>query len=74
MKTTYKQRFEEAVSLLCGKAAPKGMVEAWLSGDSDALQDFAACNGPDWCQGIVLLDAADCLASEPEEGAGHEYN
>lgn len=72
--TTYKQRFEEAIALLCAKPVPEGMVDTWLNSDSLALQDFAASNGPSWCQGIVLIEAADLLASEPEEGKGHKYN
>lgn len=72
--TTYQQRFTDAVELLCKKRPDDAMVITWLNLDSESLQDFAATHGPSWCQGIVLLDAADCLASDPEEGKGHSYN
>lgn len=66
--TTYKQRFKEAVTLLCnGKEPPDYMVDLWLDQDSDdlSLQEFAIEHGPSWCQGIVLLDAASMVANYP---------
>lgn len=72
MCTTYEQRFIEAFTLLCGGRKPAiKMVQDWLSHESEALQDFAVSNGPSWCQGIALIDAAHLMAENPEEGFGH---
>lgn len=74
--TTYQQRFVEAITRLCnGVEPPYSMVRDWLDKEKDScdLQEFCIANGPEWCQGIVLLDAAHLMAMEPEEGAGHEY-
>lgn len=72
--TTYRKRFTDAVALLCkGVTPPDSIVIGWLDGSSDDLQHFAADNGPDWSQGIVLLDAARVLASSPAEGVDHEH-
>lgn len=72
--TTYRHRFTEAVTLLCGgMEPPAAYIDVWFGGGDGAnLQDFAVRHGPYWCQGIVLLDAAAVIASDPEEGAGHE--
>lgn len=69
--TTYAHRFAHAVSLLCGKWPDASMVEAWLDKSGDGLQDFAASHGPEWAQGIVLLDAAAVMADTPTEGVEH---
>jgi hypothetical protein len=72
--TTYHDRFADAVSLLCGRRAPTEFVTAWLDCDleDNRLQQFAIEHGPEWAQGIVVLDAAHMLAATPEEGANHE--
>ena len=72
--TTYRERFVDAVTLLCGgKVPPNFAIDAWIAGKDDAsLQKFAIRHGPAWCQGIVLLDAAAVIAETPEEGGGHE--
>jgi len=73
--TTYLQRFKDALALLCSKAVPDGMAEAWLANENESLQDFACSNTPlRWSQGIVVIDAAQLLADTPEEGYGHFYD
>ena len=72
--TTYRQRFAEAVALLCKKQAPEDMIDVWLAEEAEdgRLQEFAIEHGPTWAQGIVLLDAAAVLASTPTEGVDHD--
>ena len=71
--TTYLSRFADAVTLLCnGRRPPAPMVAAWVEMSDDSLQEFAIANGPQWAQGIVLLDAAHLLAETPAEGVDHE--
>lgn len=73
--TTYEERFTDAVTLLCyGKKPSQKAVREWLRKTSDDLQAFASDNGPEWAQGIVLLDAAAVLADTPEEGVDHKEN
>lgn len=71
--TSYRDRFADAVALLCGRRAPEDMIDGWLAPDSedDRLQHFAADHGPAWAQGIVLLDAAAVMADTPTEGVEH---
>ena len=71
--TTYAERFTHVVALLCGQTPPDHMVADWIAGNPDGgLQGFAASNGPAWCQGIGLLDAAHVMADQPTEGVDHE--
>lgn len=65
--TTFAYRFSDAVTLLCGRKPPEDMVLGWLdrSADDHRLQDFASEYGPAWAQGIILLDAAHTMASDP---------
>ena len=73
--TTYRERFTSAVTLMCsGNCPPADMVDAWIDNTdyNHALQSFAASHGPEWVQGIVLLEAAHLLAATPEEGVDHE--
>lgn len=72
-KTTFLQRFGDALELLCqGKRPSDEMMAGWIFNESDALQDFAACNTLYWAQGIGAIDAAFEMASQPCEGEDHE--
>lgn len=74
-ETTFAERFRDAVTLLCGgRRPPETFVTQWLEckdADFYDLQSYAIEHGPDWCQGIVLLDAAYVMAAAPEEGVNH---
>lgn len=72
--TTYLQRFGDAVTLLCGGNRPsEDLLKGWLDGSNDELQNFAATHGPEWAQGIGLLDAAAVTADQPTEEIDHEF-
>lgn len=73
--TTYVQRMGDAMALLChGHRPPNEMIAAWLdpAQEDDRLQSFACDHGPDWAQGIVVIDAARILAETPVEGVDNE--
>lgn len=74
-ETTFAERFRDAVTLLCGgRRPPETFVTQWLEckdADFYELQSYAIEHGPDWCQGIVLLNAAYVMAATPEEGVNH---
>lgn len=80
MKTTYIQRFTDAITLLCGAVPPEDYVELWLTNEEDKsgtqpLHSWAIDNATlAWAQGIVVLDAAAVLANTPVEGEDHEDN
>lgn len=72
---TYADRFHGAMVALCG-ASPgvitRQLCDDWLSHRSEELQD-AVFDTPiakrlNWIQGIALIDAAQTLAQQPEEG------
>ncbi len=75
-----QERFVMAVSFLVGKAPPDQYVVDWLEGNETKhgtweLQNWVGENIPDslgWAQAIAILDAAEALAQNPEEGMGHE--
>ncbi len=71
--TTYRQRFVDAVILLCkGKVPPREYFDDFFNGgDGVALRNFALRYGPPWCQGSALLDAASVIALRPR-GEGHQ--
>jgi hypothetical protein len=74
--TTWIERFQQAIALLCGgNAPPLAMCESWINdndGDHDELQGFAMEHmALPWMQGISLIDAAISLADQPEEGCDH---
>jgi hypothetical protein len=70
-KYCYIERFGDAIQLLCNGNRPSNkMLMDWLDCDDHTLQDFACSNGPEWAQGIVLIDAARLLAEIPIEGSG----
>lgn len=72
--TTFIQRFADAVELLCKKRPNDEIVAAWvdrIDGDT-RLQEFAIEHGPEWAQGIAVLDAAHVMASQPTEDVEHE--
>lgn len=72
-RTTYLQRFGDAMQLLCqGHRPSDDILEAWLFHENERLQEFACNNGPEWAQGIGLIDAAMVLADNPEEGHEHQ--
>lgn len=70
----YKERFSQALALLCGQSPPDYLVDNWLLGEYDPeydpdaydLQDWAAQHAPfPWAMGITTIDAAEALAREP---------
>jgi hypothetical protein len=75
--TNYVERFTQAVAILCGAQPPADMVNEWIANvdvnGEHRLQGWVLSQAatPSWAQGIVVLDAADVLANDPEEGAGH---
>ena len=76
-KTTFVQRFTDAVAILCGSEPPAEFVSEWLSAaevnGEHRLQGWVVSQSatPQWAQGIVVIDAAHVLASTPEEGEQH---
>jgi hypothetical protein len=73
--TTYLQRFGDAMQRLCGGQRPTdAMLLDWLDPtlESVDLQEFAIEHGPEWAQGIAVIDAALGLADDPIEGVAHE--
>lgn len=73
VKTTYIQRFGDAMELLCRKRPSDDLLKGWLhpeKGD-ERLQEFAIEHGPEWAQGIVIIDSARVMADTPEEGETH---
>lgn len=72
--TTFIKRFADAVELLCKKRPSDEIVVAWVDrvDDDTRLQEFAIEHGPEWAQGIAVLDAAHVLASQPTEDVEHE--
>ncbi|WP_294636584.1 hypothetical protein [uncultured Aquabacterium sp.] len=70
--STYEQRFTEAVALICGAEPPPELVEAWIAGEDEALQQWVGGYAPGWVQNIAVLDAAHQLANQPTEGGEHE--
>jgi hypothetical protein len=71
--TTWVERFQAAMALLCdGRRPTEIMIFDWFVGDGEELQQWASENGSlGWHQGIALIDAACTIADQPEEGAGH---
>lgn len=68
-KFCYIERFGDAMQLLCNGNRPSNkMLIDWIDSDDETLQEFACNNGPEWAQGIVLIDAARLLADTPIEG------
>lgn len=74
MKTSYLTRFGDAMERLCSGYRPSDdLLRIWFDAeqDDDSLQEFAIQHGPEWAQGIALIEAAQHLAGHPEEGVGH---
>lgn len=66
--TTYLQRLGDALELLCKGCRPQDkLMDDWLHSRSEELQNFAAKHGPEWAQGIAVIDAAMTLADQPTE-------
>lgn len=73
--TTFLQRFGDAMERLCEGSRPSdALMVAWLDPalDDFGLQEFAIEHGPEWAQGIAVIDAARLLAEQPAEGEDHE--
>lgn len=71
-RTTYRQRFAEALGLLCGEPAPADLIDEWLVGDEDAatrfggLQDWVGMHIKlPWCLTITAIESAEAMAREP---------
>ena len=75
---SFHNRFALALSAICGKMPPDNLVTDWLSEDgSNGLQDWVGNNLPksiEWSQCIAILDAADTIASQPEEGQPERFD
>jgi len=77
-RTTFVQRFSDAIALMCGAEPPAEFVDEWLRNVEvnfvARLQEWVLTQDgtPWWAQGIVVLDAAYLLAESPEEGGQHE--
>lgn len=72
--TTVVQRVGDVLQLLCaGQRPSEGIIQSWLKGDDEELQNFCADNGPPWAQGIGLIDLAMLAVNQPTEGVDHEY-
>lgn len=70
--TTWEQRFSDALALLCGERPAESMVSTWLAHENEDLQAWALNHCPlPWCMGIAVIEAAEYLADQPEEGVGH---
>ena len=76
--TTWMERFSQAIAVLCnGRVPPAALVEKWVENVEDnqlTLQDWVFGEGAaslPWAQALVILDAAQILADNPEEGCGH---
>lgn len=68
--TKYIDRLGDAMELLCsGERPPDELISAWLDpkADDHRLQDFSCEHGPEWAQGIAVIDAAIVLADQPTE-------
>jgi len=79
-QTHYIQRFEEALTLLCGgKRPPEGLCARWSDEHAsiahEELQTWAINNTAlRWSMGITVIEAAMTLAAEPDEGGNHIYD
>lgn len=68
--TSYLERVSDGFALLCNgnRPTPK-MLEDWVLGTNERLQDWAVNNmAVYWGTGIGTIDAAFALAETPEEG------
>lgn len=67
--TRWVDRFADAVARLCGgrRPPPDSMIEKWFTEGDEKLQHLTAEFGPEWAQGIVIIDAARLLADTPTE-------
>jgi len=71
---TWKGRFTETLTLLCGgEEPPEKLVDEWINHTSDDLQDWVGTSGcPWWLQCIGAIDAAHSAANQPIEGFNEE--
>jgi hypothetical protein len=76
--TTWMDRFQHALAIMCGSLPPIEMCQEWVDhievNGQYRLQNWIFSKGnktPQWAQAIVTIDAAQLWADGPEEGAGH---
>ena len=76
-KTTFMERFRDALRIMCGELPPEDICQEWLDEvqveDIGRLQNWVGSRCPEWAQAIVTIDAATVWADSPCEGADHEY-
>jgi hypothetical protein len=75
VNTGYLDRFVDALELLCTARPDRDLCEEWLrhAPGSERLQDWAVDHTrANWGTGIGTIEAAEVMAENPEEGAGHE--
>lgn len=76
--TTWMERFQHALGVMCGSLPPIEICQEWVDhvevNGQHRLQNWIFSKGnrtPQWAQAIVTIDAAEIWAGEPEEGADH---
>jgi Domain of unknown function (DUF3850) len=71
--TAYRERFVDALGLLCRETPPKDLCEAWLNDESESLQEWVVNHLLiHWASGIGTIEAAQHMANVPEESDSHE--
>lgn len=73
------ERFQDALTIMCGNKPPLKFCQMWIDGEQDELgmdplQHWVGAQKqvPPWAQCIVTIDAARVWADTPEEGEGHK--
>lgn len=65
----YNQRLSKAIEHICRELPPQHLVDDWVSGKSDELQDWVGgTEAPLWVQSIAIIDAAIAMAEHPCDG------
>lgn len=68
-KISYAERFSFALELICQAKPPAKMVDEWISGENEELQDWVGSTScPWWLQNIGAIDAAHEAAMKPIDG------
>lgn len=76
-KTTWMERFVDALTLMCGAEPPLEYCQEWIDNvevdHAHRLQNWVGMqeSTPFWVQNIGLIDAAQVMADTPTEGEGH---
>lgn len=66
-------RFQEALAQLCTQRPPLTLCKEWNDRENDLLQGWVIDHlRIPWAQGCVTIDAAQLIASHPEEGMDYE--